>query len=62
MERWVGRVALVTGGSSGIGKALAKSLVAHGMNVVACSRKVEKIEVMLSVEKSVLLFLCTIAV
>ncbi|RXN10861.1 dehydrogenase reductase SDR family member 11-like protein [Labeo rohita] len=44
MERWIGRVALVTGASVGIGAAVAKSLVQHGMKVVGCARNVEQIE------------------
>lgn len=45
MDRWKGRVALVTGASVGIGAAIAKALVRHGMKVVGCARTVEKIEV-----------------
>lgn len=45
MDRWKGRVALVTGASAGIGAAVAKTLVQHGMKVVGCARNVEKIEV-----------------
>ena len=45
MERWVGRVALVTGVSSGIGKAIAKALVNHGMKVVGCSRDMQRMKV-----------------
>lgn len=45
MERWKGRVALVTGASVGIGAAIARALVQHGMKVVGCARSVDKIEV-----------------
>ena len=45
MERWSGRVALVTGGSSGIGAATVRRLACHGLKVVACARQVEKIQV-----------------
>ncbi len=39
-----GRVALVTGGASGIGKAMAAALVAHGAKVVVGSRTQEKVD------------------
>lgn len=45
MDRWVGRIALVTGASVGIGAAVTKKLVEHGMKVIGCARNVEKIEV-----------------
>lgn len=45
MERWKGRVALVTGASVGIGAAVARALVQQGMRVVGCARSVDKIEV-----------------
>ncbi|XP_028275229.1 dehydrogenase/reductase SDR family member 11-like [Parambassis ranga] len=44
MDRWRGRVALVTGASVGIGSAIAKELVRCGMKVVGCARDVEKIQ------------------
>uniref|UniRef100_A0A3B4F6E0 Dehydrogenase/reductase SDR family member 11 n=2 Tax=Pseudocrenilabrinae TaxID=318546 RepID=A0A3B4F6E0_9CICH len=40
MERWRGRVALVTGASAGIGAAVAVELVRLGMKVVGCARDV----------------------
>uniref|UniRef100_H2ZIB9 Dehydrogenase/reductase SDR family member 11 n=1 Tax=Ciona savignyi TaxID=51511 RepID=H2ZIB9_CIOSA len=41
MDRWIGRVAIVTGASSGIGEAIVKKLVGHGMKVVGCARNEE---------------------
>jgi NADP-dependent 3-hydroxy acid dehydrogenase YdfG len=39
MERWQGRVALVTGDSSGIGSQVRDTLLRHGMKVVGCARR-----------------------
>ncbi|CAN9510872.1 unnamed protein product [Ophioblennius macclurei] len=44
MERWRGRVALVTGASVGIGAAIARELVRCGMKVMGCARDVDKIQ------------------
>ena len=40
-----GKVALVTGASSGIGAGIAGRLVKEGMIVVGCARRVDKINV-----------------
>ena len=45
MERWQGRVAIVTGAGLGIGAAICKALVIAGMKVIGVARRAENIEV-----------------
>ena len=45
MERWSGRVALVTGASTGIGAGIATALVKNGMVVIGVARDVDRIKV-----------------
>ncbi|XP_065913784.1 dehydrogenase/reductase SDR family member 11-like [Dysidea avara] len=44
MERWKGRVAIITGASAGIGYELSKRLVQLGVVVVGCARNIAAIE------------------
>ncbi|MEX2381720.1 MAG: SDR family NAD(P)-dependent oxidoreductase [Opitutales bacterium] len=44
MEGWKGRVALVTGASSGIGAAVARALSEAGLRVVMWARRMDRLE------------------
>ncbi len=45
MEKWQGKLAVVTGASAGIGQAILEALAKNGINVIGLARRVEKIEV-----------------
>ncbi|XP_058124711.1 farnesol dehydrogenase-like [Anopheles ziemanni] len=44
MDRWVGKVAIVTGASSGIGAATVKALANAGMITIGLARRVERVD------------------
>lgn len=44
MKKLEGRVAIVTGASSGVGRGLAKVLGENGAKICACARRMEKLE------------------
>ena len=44
MERWAGKVAIVTGASVGIGASVTKKLLSHKLKVIGCARNLEKLQ------------------
>jgi len=44
MDRWEGKVVLVTGASRGIGAEIARQLAKNGMKVIAAARTLDKLQ------------------
>lgn len=44
MDRWLGKIALVTGAGSGIGAAVTEELTKNGINVFALDISIERVE------------------
>eukprot|EP00012_Vannella_robusta_P004044 CAMPEP_0206188772 /NCGR_PEP_ID=MMETSP0166-20121206/3770_1 /ASSEMBLY_ACC=CAM_ASM_000260 /TAXON_ID=95228 /ORGANISM="Vannella robusta, Strain DIVA3 518/3/11/1/6" /LENGTH=252 /DNA_ID=CAMNT_0053604557 /DNA_START=467 /DNA_END=1225 /DNA_ORIENTATION=+ len=44
MERWSNKVVLITGATAGIGKAITAKLVAQGVKVVGCGRRLDRLQ------------------
>lgn len=45
MDKWRGKICVVTGASAGIGATILKELAKEGVHVVGLARRVERIQV-----------------
>lgn len=52
MDKWVGKIAVVTGASAGIGAAIAVELAKHGVTVVGVARRKERVEALAEANKA----------
>lgn len=48
VDKWVGKVAVVTGSSAGIGAAIFRDFIKAGITVIGLARRVEKVEELIS--------------
>lgn len=44
VDKWIGKVAVVTGSSAGIGAAILKDFAKHGITVIGLARRAERVE------------------
>lgn len=44
VDKWVGKIAVVTGSSAGIGAAIFKDFAKNGINVIGLARRSERVE------------------
>lgn len=47
VDKWIGKVAVVTGASAGIGAQIFKDFAKHGINVVGLARRVDRVETLI---------------
>jgi NADP+-dependent farnesol dehydrogenase len=52
MEKWIGKIAVVTGASAGIGSAIVIDLAKAGVNVIGLARRAELVEELAETHKA----------